>query len=282
MRNFALCTSLILLLSLGAASQTDLEKLVTTERAFAKFAEEKGTKAAFLEYTAPDGVLFLPDKVKAVDYWTARGESKGLLSWAPNYADVSSNGMFGYTTGNWEYRSAGKGAEPEGFGEFITIWRRDPDGNFKFVVDIGVSHPRPASYSTTLAPPAYPPSSNERNMSAADTTNGFFELAGRNGLAAAYDEYAAKDMRAYRENSMPMLGKKELLSYLKKTKGKTVLTKRTVFVGSADLAYVVNTYARTNEDGSAEKGNFTQIWKLIGGRWQIALDIFKPVPSSKG
>ncbi|HKX82720.1 MAG TPA: hypothetical protein VJL58_00740 [Pyrinomonadaceae bacterium] len=275
-------TVVSLALGIIVVGQSDLQKVVETERAFARFAAEKGTKPAFLEYTAKDGVLFLPDKVKAMDYWNARGESKGLLSWDPNYADISSNGMFGYTTGNWEYRSAGKGGIPEGFGEFITIWRREPDGKYRFVVDIGISHAKPSAYSTALAVPAHPSSVNEKNMSAADSANGFFEIVGRNGLRSGYEDFAAKDIRAFRENEMPLIGKKELLSHIKRTKGKTILTKRSVFVQASDIAYVVSTYSRINEDGSNEKGNFVQIWKLIDNRWQIVLDIFKPVPASNG
>ena len=30
-----------------------------------------------------------------------------------------------------------------------------------------------------------------------------------------------------------------------------------------------------------EKGNFLQIWKLRGGKWQIVLDAFVPVPEQK-
>jgi ketosteroid isomerase-like protein len=268
----------LLAASICATAQNDLEKLAATERSFAALAAEKGTKQAFLENASSDAVLFIPDRINAKEYWNARGESKGLLSWDPNYADVSSNGLLGYTTGNWEYRSAGKGGTPEAFGNFITIWQRQPDGKYKFVVDIGVSHDKPAAYSTALAPPAYPSSSNERNTSAADTANSFFEVIGKNGLSAAYKTYAAKEIRSFRENTMPMIGKSELLSYIKKTKGTTRLTKRATFLGSADIAYIVNTYTRTSEDGKAEKGNFMQIWKLIDGRWQIVLDIFKPVP----
>jgi ketosteroid isomerase-like protein len=262
----------------GTLAQSDVEKLVSTERAFANYAEEHGTKSAFLENASSDAVLFLPDRMNAVEYWKARGESKGLLSWDPNYADVSSNGLIGYTTGNWEYRSAGKGGTPEGFGNFITVWQRQPDGKYKFVVDIGISHEKPAAYSKTLAPPSYPSSKNERNTSAADTANGFFEIVGKNGLSNAYQTYAAKDIRSFRENAMPMIDKKELLSFLKKEKGTTKLTKRATFLGSADIAYVVNTYTRTSDHGKVEKGNFMQIWKLIDSRWQIVLDIFKPVP----
>jgi hypothetical protein len=75
-----------------------------------------------------------------------------------------------------------------------------------------------------------------------------------------------------------MIGKGKLLSFIRKGKTSTKLAKRTVFFQSADLAYVTNTYSQTKENGSTENGNYLQIWKLIDGRWQIVLDIFKPIP----
>lgn len=272
----------IAILNINLPAQDALQKLVETERAFAALAAEKGTKHAFLENTAPDGVLFLPDRVKAVDHWNSRGESKGLLSWAPNYADVSSNGMIGYTTGNWEFRPNGKDDAPTGFGQFITIWQRMPDGRYKFILDIGVGHEKPEKYSTELAPPSYPADPNEKNSSAADSANSFFETAARMGLNKAYDAFAADEMRAYREGNFPILGKKKLVGYTKSRKTKLSLSRRSTSFGSADIAYISSTYTETKEDGSVEKGNFVQIWKLIDGRWRIVLDIFKPIPEKQG
>jgi ketosteroid isomerase-like protein len=274
--------AVVALLGINAAGQEELQKLVDTERAFAALAAEKGMKPAFLEHTAPDGVLFLPDKVKAVDYWNARGESKGLLSWSPNYADVSSNGMIGYTTGNWEFRPNGKDDTPSGFGDFITIWQRMQEGGYKFIVDIGVEHEKPANYSTDLAPPSYPADPNEKNSSAADSANSFFETAARMGLNKAYDAFAADEVRAYREGNLPILGKKKLIGYTKSRKTKMTMSRRSTSFGSADIAYISSTYTETKEDGSVEKGNFVQIWKLIDGRWRIVLDIFKPIPAKQG
>lgn len=258
-------------------AQSDLPKLVATEREFARLAAERGTKQAFLANLADDGLVFVPDRVNGRQYWNSRGESTELLSWAPNYADVSSNGLLGYTAGNWEYRAKGKADTPSAFGEFITVWQRMPDGRYKFVADIGVSHEKPANYSTELAPPSYPPNPNADNASAADTANRFFELVGKSGVAAGYKTYAADSVRAYRENNLPILGRAKLLSFVKKGKEQTALARRSVFFQSADIAYTVNTYSATKPDGTAERGNFMQIWKLIGGRWQIVLDIFKPV-----
>src|SRR5215203_552718 len=106
MKIFTLFLALVLF-GMSADAQADLEKLVQTERAFAQLAADKGTRAAFLENMSDDAVLFLPDKVNGKPYWLGRPESQGLLSWSPNYADVSSNGLIGYTTGNWEYRAKG-------------------------------------------------------------------------------------------------------------------------------------------------------------------------------
>ena len=261
-----------------AAAQSDLQNLVQTERAFAALATESGIKAAFLKYMSDDAVLFQPNKVGGKQYWQSRPESEAMLTWAPNYADVSSNGILGYTTGNWEFRPKGKDDAQVAFGEFVTVWQRGQDGRYKFNVDIGISHDKPVKYSTELASPAYPASPNDKNTSAADTANNFFELVGQRGLAKAYQTYAAKEIRSFREGEVPMLGKNRLLSYVKNAKTRTTLTKRAVFFGSADIAYVTNTYNQTKTDNSVEKGNFMQIWKLIDGRWQIVLDIFKPVP----
>src|SRR5438270_2179063 len=121
-------------------SQTDLEKLVGTERAFARTALDKGTRSAFLEFMSSDALVFNPDRTVAKPFWTARAETPAALIWAPNFADISSNGILGYTTGNWEYRAKGRDDAPSAFGNFITVWVRQPSGQYRWVVDIGTSH----------------------------------------------------------------------------------------------------------------------------------------------
>src|SRR5213079_468364 len=83
-------------------AQSDLQKLVDTEHAFAAMAAEKGIPPAFLAFMTSDALAFVPDQTTAKEYYGARKINASLLSWAPNYADVSANGLMGYTTGNWE------------------------------------------------------------------------------------------------------------------------------------------------------------------------------------
>src|SRR5689334_7511762 len=82
----------------------DLRKLVDTEQAFARAAAEKGTRAAFLEFLADDGIVFNPTEANGKLVWKARPESPALLAWNPAWADISSDGKLGYTTGGWEFR----------------------------------------------------------------------------------------------------------------------------------------------------------------------------------
>src|SRR5215213_10392857 len=126
--------------SKSAPVKNDLQKLVETEQSFARAAAEKGTRAAFLEFLADDGIVFNPTESNGKLIWKARPESPALLSWNPAWADISSDGKLGYTTGGWEWRAKGKTDKPTGFGEYVTLWQKQADGTYKAVLDIGITH----------------------------------------------------------------------------------------------------------------------------------------------
>jgi hypothetical protein len=241
-----------------AQQNADLQKLVGAEHAFARMASEKGIKAAFLAYIADDGLIFRPEPTNGKVFWTSRPDSPAILTWAPNYSDLSSNGILGYTTGNWEYC-------PQ-------------NGEYKFVVDIGINHPKPAKYSTdwvTATEETRDP--NERNTTAADVAQGFYNTAATKGAKSAYKEFGADDIRLYREGKFPILGKKAALDTVNANDSTIGFAKRGVFFGAADISYSLNTYSITISGKVNEKGNSLQIWKLVHGKWHIVLDILKPV-----
>jgi ketosteroid isomerase-like protein len=264
------------LLVSGAAAQSDPQKIVDAEHAFAQMAAEKGVGAAFLAYMTDGAVVFNPQKVNARSHWASRKESEARLLWAPNYADISSDGTVGYTTGNWEYRPKGKLDAPVAFGEFVTVWTRQSDGGYKWIIDIGVSHDKPAAYSTDFAtskngggPKA--PGNLDRSIKK-------FELvAAGKGLNAAYREFAANDMRSYREGKLPFIGKAGASARANTEAGTISLATSAYAVQAADLAYLLTDYSRTQGDGKTEKGNMLQIWKFYDAKWHLVLDVIKPV-----
>ena len=98
-------------------------------------------------------------------------------------------------------------------------------------------------------------------------------------MPRAYARFSDDDVRMFREGQMPIVGKGDAVSMAKKQKGRVQFAKRTMFLGSDNLAYVVSTYTLERKEKAPETGNFVQIWKLIDDRWKLVLDIFKPVPA---
>lgn len=279
LRTFAALFLLALAVT-AASAQADVKKIVDAEHAFAAMAAEKGTQPAFLAFMTSDALAFVPEEINAKTYWSERKSNSSLLSWAPNYADISSNGLIGYTTGNWEFRPKGKDDTPSGFGDFVTVWLRQPDGNYKWVLDIGINHAKPPAYSTdwvTTADKMGDP--NADNSSAADTANGFQSML-KGSFKSAYDAYLADDVRLYRENELPIFGKKAAMKRISADKTTLVFAKKSSFFGSADLAYTVGKYSRVDKGVTVERGGYVQIWKLKKGKWKIVLDVYKPVPES--
>lgn len=267
--------------SASVFAQSDaVRKLVDTEKAFARAAAEQGTRSAFLEFLADDGLIFNPNPTNGKEYWRARPESIALLSWNPTFADISSNGVLGYTTGDYEYRPKGKTDNPTAFGQYMTIWRRQPDGNFKAVIDFGISHAKPQTVETNWKSPSYVVRETDGNKSAAaNTTNLFYDTAAEKGLSSAYKMFAAEDVRLLRDGNFPILGKANALAELKKDKSKITFDKRMTLQSTGDLAYALTSFKLTNGKQTTAKGNTLQIWKLRrDGKWQIVLDVANSIP----
>lgn len=273
-----------IILCLGATvfGQTNLEKLVATEKAFAQTAAEKNTKTAFLEFSADDGILFNPTPVNSKEFWETRPIAPSLLAWTPEFADISTNGVLGYTTGPWEFRPKGKDDAPVGFGHYVTLWQKQSDGSFKFVLDIGINHSQVALASNWTSPADSGKESNEQRIAAADASTQFFEMADKMGMEKAYKTFSADDIRLYRQDKIPLVGKKNALVEVKKDNSKIKFAKRSIFTSAGDLSYISNSYTLFDKGGKETgKGNFLQIWKFRKGRWEIVLDLFNPIPEEK-
>ena len=263
-----------------ATVSPELQRLVDTELSFAKTAAEKGTKSAFLEFLADDGVMFQPDAVNGKTYWNGRGESAGLLTWHPVFADISASGVLGYTTGPWSFSPKKEENNSTAFGDFITVWQKQADGSFKFVLDIGISHDKPKTVETDWKTSTDKGTENKSKQPVSASSNMFYDLAVNKNLAEAYKMYAAEDIRVYREGKMPLLGKANALAEVKKDKSAVSFGKKMTLQSAGDLAFSNVTYQST-KGKTTEKGNTVQIWKFRDGRWQIVLDVFSPIPETK-
>ena len=144
MRNFLLLTILAGLLGACAhrADPTAVATVMQTDRDFAARAAAVGLRAAFVEYAAPDAVIFRAG-VGPIRGTPAIGESfagagEATLTWEPEAAEVAASGDLAYTWGWFNFTAAGKSST----GNYVSIWRRI-DGRWRYVIDLGVLAPRP-------------------------------------------------------------------------------------------------------------------------------------------
>jgi ketosteroid isomerase-like protein len=152
--------SLLLLLPLAASAAAEpaqlKAELVKMEKDFCTMASEQGVPAAFAHFAAPDAAFFDVDPrehrgQEAVRLRLADFPPNAKLTWAPLQVDVAASGDLGYTWGRYEFRSPGAdGQERVGSGFYLTIWKRQPDGSWKFVIDTGTPD-RPKSPPTAPA-----------------------------------------------------------------------------------------------------------------------------------
>jgi ketosteroid isomerase-like protein len=267
--------------ALGQTSRSDLQRLVETEIAFAKMSSEKGTKAAFLEYLADDGIVFDPTEVNGKLSWKGRPDSPALLAWNPAWADVAAGGRLGYTTGGWEYRPKGKNDKATLFGEYLSIWQKQDSGEYRAVLDVGITHQANTYSAVPKWRSAFDAGTGARATKEVENAV-FTSIFSNRSMANGYFNFLAEDAVVLRDGQLPFSGKKTAFI------GMEGIEKQ--FPDSSFLKFDANTskifgnmmyswgvYSLTHKDKSVTRWNFVQVWKHRAGRWQIVADVFNKI-----
>jgi ketosteroid isomerase-like protein len=275
---------ILFLTSLVAAVAVDLQRefsaMVQAERDFAKTSVEKGRRQAFLTYLSKDSIVFNPGPTSGQANAEKMPEQNfGVLDWYPDYADISSSGDFGYTTGPWRYSDT---SEPGSvvYGEFNSIWQKQSDGHWKNICDFGVSFPRSIQFDpqTKLSyiprkvpkPAGSSPSSAQETLLALERK--FSEMAETQGLAAAYEAHLSPDARFYRDNEFPFIGKETIIEYLNEKSLEQKWEPTVAKISSAgDLGYI---YGPISTVGKTKEAYYLRVWKKQSeGDWKVVLDV---------
>jgi ketosteroid isomerase-like protein len=264
----------------GAQTPLALDEVVAAERAFASAAAEKGTNPAFIQYAAPDGVVFDRKLENARAFYGKRPNTASVLSWSPQFWGVSFAGNLGFTTGQWDYRPNGKTDAPTDFGEFATVWKRQPNGEWQFVVDLGIHHAKPdqsqpAAVQTSIALPAMKNANDIATWSSLEAN--FINSITKNGAVKTYNKMLAENSRMLRQNFLPMVGKKAAGDFLI-TQNAVMTFKPLKGELSVDMAYAYGEYTTTEKGEQPEKGYFLRVWTREKKGWLIALDVAYPIP----
>ncbi len=100
------------------------------ERAFAADAQTLGQWTAFRKWASSDATMFVPQPINAQSWLKDRKDPAKAIDWWPTASYVSCDGSLAVNTGGWK--------RPDGaVGYFSTVWQRQPDGGWKWIVDGG-------------------------------------------------------------------------------------------------------------------------------------------------
>jgi ketosteroid isomerase-like protein len=263
-----------------------LSSIVEAERAFSRAAAEKGTKEAFLAFMTEEAVLFRPQPVPGKKWMREHAAPPGKLSWRPISADVSAAGDLGYTTGPYELRKDPGDPVAASFGNYITIWQRQPDSTWKVLIDLGTPNPPPAKPTPDFNPLQAKPALAKKQGMGVDAVSSMLasldrrlsNLSATKGPAAALRLHVAKEARFMRAGRQPAVGAREVEPLLPVEPG--IWTWDPARSGgsiSGDMGYTYGAFQLQSAkpgESPAQSGYYLRIWKKQpNDEWKIVLDI---------
>jgi ketosteroid isomerase-like protein len=150
MKKLLMISAAVVIMILGCSMQTarpdreaGLRSLMGVDTRFAEETAKRGLEG-WLSYFDENATIFPGshaivtglDAVRA--YYAETGFDPSGLSWTPAGSGISSSGDLGYTYGTWEMRgSSDQSADVVARGQYLTQWKKQADGSWRVVADIG-------------------------------------------------------------------------------------------------------------------------------------------------
>ncbi len=132
------------------ATQTSLDEAMAVDRAFSAYAQTVPMGEAFATYMdAVEGMMISPGSVtvgaEAIREGFAGWPADLKMSWEPDGGHGSASGDLAVTTGRY---TRTRNDEVVGTGRYVSVWRKNADGDWKGVIDLGAPDPQPSQDDT--------------------------------------------------------------------------------------------------------------------------------------
>jgi len=263
--------------------RTTLDEMVQSERRFAARALVVGWKQAFLEYFADDAVGFDGDQAApAKDLFRKLPDppKDRRLIWEPRYGDIALSGDLGYLTGPVRRIVPGQNNGQPLHSLYASVWKREADGAFKVVMDMGVPTPGPVAFADGFMRAARPDvfagkTTPEAARKSLRDTDAALTNAARSGQADAYRGHLGETIRFHRADRLPVVGEPAALEWLRGepayASGESRFAEASL---SSDLGYTYGTYALRGDP--AAHGFYVRVWtRGRDGVWRVVLDVLQ-------
>jgi ketosteroid isomerase-like protein len=273
----------ILVLGGQAEAQTSaIEPVRQAELAFARLADEKDIRVAFLTWLRDDARVFTPRMTTAKEQYGPEPGDPGHLAWYPEAMGISASGDLAWSFGPWTYAMK-KGEATLVHGHFLSVWRPQADGHWKVVADIGVPHAAPERPIEAFSGKAALPVTQKPDPKALDAAASLRQK--ETDLSAAWAKQGglallpelAKAAQVLRRRSLPLRGA-EIGRALAADPPLAGGQAQIQVAASGDLAWACG---EAGPDASGSTASYLRIWIVETGTWKVLFDVRLPIPPPK-
>ena len=260
-----------------------IEPVLQAELAFARLADQKGIRTAFLAWMTEDARVFTPRMSSAKAQYSPEPGDPGHLVWYPEAMGMARSGDLAWSFGPWTY-AVKKGEAILVNGHYLSLWRRQTSGLWRAEADIGIPHAAPERPIEPFAPWDASSASKNRVSTGPDATPVLRQKeadlstawAKQGGLALLPE--LAKDARVLRSRVLPARAAAEIQKVLEGDgPGATWETDWIQVASSGDLAW---TCGETRPQEGVRTASFLRVWTLEAGAWKVLFDVRLPHPAS--
>jgi hypothetical protein len=261
----------LLLLLVGTLhAQKNIDSLINAERSFAAYSVAHGMKEAFLKYLDSSSVVFEQGKaVNGIEAWSKKGKTAGILNWYPQFAELATSGELGYTSGSWTFQQKSVNDSIIARGGYNSIWLLNKNGEWKNIIDLGVSKtPANSGNKITKIKAARVTSSNPDINSLLQSDKAFVKIFNENPQLA-YKQFLSGQSILNRNGHLPATTANDQLPVIDATPSTIQFSTSGYSIShSGDLGYV---YGSGSVNG--KNFNFLRVWRKEKSGWKIALDV---------
>ena len=149
MRTMLWMLTAVVLVSAGCARSANVEQertaLMAADRDWSQTTKDPDKFVSFVAADAsfyPPGMPVVKGQAAVKDTFKQMSSAPGFaLQWSAEKAEISGAGDIGYTTGTYQAAQAG-GSEK---GKYVTVWKKQADGQWKVIEDIFNADEAPAA-----------------------------------------------------------------------------------------------------------------------------------------
>lgn len=276
---------LVFALALQAAPQApppDPAPIVAAERAFAADFPALGLAGSFRKWGHPEGVIVAEGQARTVSELFAdapgvRQPGEPLIAWWPLFAGIARSGEMGFTTGP-------AARDQEGYGHYLTVWRRQADGSWRWIYDGGSNAspaglPGPETEPRLLPPATAWTDSPEAAWAEVVTAEAALAATARTDQAAAHLQHLAADGVLYVAPLPPATAPEDFARTLAGWPARFEFGPAEGG-GSSDGGDLVWTYGPASwlRDGQARRGHYMRLWQKRIEGWRLVAVQLIPAP----